>query len=376
VVDPVIARSMAERVVGVCDTPTRVRTAFELVPGTAMTATVQQNLAAELSRLSAYVAQCAPLADGVHLLARAQTLVDDLQRSLGESRGFTLLRPPPLAVESFGHFRLTRGGVALTPLPAQKAIAVFRFLLTRPERAAHKEELADALWSGAATKDAMHSLHVAVSTLRGHLNRGPEQYVLFEAGRYAVSPSAQVIDETKEFLAAIERGNDFYRAGHEGEAALTYDQALTCYRGDFCIENLDYVWAAEERERLLSTYLTALYRVGRIRLRQRRYEDAIDVLRPLSIRECYREDVHYQLMLCYLHLGRRSDAIRQFELCERHLASDLSIAPAPRLQSLYQLVTTGGDARTNMRDDLQSACSTFSNTATPGDSSGSDIATG
>jgi hypothetical protein len=29
-----------------------------------------------------------------------------------------------------------------------------------------------------------------------------------------------------------------------------------------------------------------------------------------------------------------------------------------------------------MRDDLQSACSTFSNTATPGDSSGSDIATG
>jgi DNA-binding SARP family transcriptional activator len=301
------------------------------------------DLASELSRLSAYVADLSDIDGREHLLKRVRALVDDLQHSLDESTRPVSSQPPPLAVESFGHFRLTRGGFVLTPCPAQKSIAVFRFLLTRPGRAAHKEELADAVWSGATVKDAMHSLHVAVSTLRSHLNLSLEQYVLFEAGRYVVSPDAQLLDETTEFLTAIDWANDLYRAGNEVEAESAYEQALTRYRGDFCIENLDYDWALEERERLLAKYLTALYRVGRIRLHQRRYEDAIEVLLPLSARECYREDVHYQLMLCYLHLGRRSDAVRQFERCKRHLANDLSLTPAPKLQSLYQLITSSAE---------------------------------
>jgi DNA-binding SARP family transcriptional activator len=46
-------------------------------------------------------------------------------------------------------------------------------------------------------------------------------------------------------------------------------------------------------------------------------------------------------MLCYLQLGRRGDAIRQFEVCKRHLADDLSLTPAPKLEALHRSITSG-----------------------------------
>ena len=53
---------------------------------------------------------------------------------------------------------------------ANKAIALFRYLLNRRQRAACKEELLELPWPKARSSAAMHSLHVAVTTLRRYLD--------------------------------------------------------------------------------------------------------------------------------------------------------------------------------------------------------------
>ena len=71
----------------------------------------------------------------------------------------------------------------LAPCPARKAIAVFRYLLTRGERMAHKVELAESIWPGSSPKEAAHRLHVAISTLRHYLDSTYEtSYLLLTAG--------------------------------------------------------------------------------------------------------------------------------------------------------------------------------------------------
>jgi DNA-binding SARP family transcriptional activator len=309
---------------------------------------LSQTLAGELARLSERCLRVGDLADRQALLARAQELTRDLRASLSRDDEAAArcgtVASPTLAVGSLGRFKVVRGGRTLAPCSACKSIAVFRYLLTRTDRAAHKAELADVMWPGAAPKDAAHSLHVAVSTLRRYLDAGPASYLVFTAGTYRVNPAAEVTDDAEAFQANVTSADRLWRDGDERSVEGAYARAVDSYSGDYCLDNLDFTWADCERERHLSRYLTALYRLGRVRLKQRRYEAAAECLAMVVDRDSYREDVHFQLMICYCRLGRRWQAIQQYLRCQDLLRTSLSLAPAPKLNAFYEAIL---DSREN-----------------------------
>ena len=267
--------------------------------------------------------------------------------------------PPPLQVRNLGHFQLVRAGEILPPCPTRKAIATFRYLLTRRERAAHKEELMELFWPEAAPREAMHSLHVAVSSLRRHLDASPDSYLLFEAGYYRINPRAPVEDDCAAFRRHSDEGERWWAVGEPRRARQAYLAAVACYGGDYVVDELDLPWAMAERERLLARYLTALDRLGYLFMAQGHFEPAIDAYQRLVERDGYREDAHGQLMRCYWRLGRRGEALRQYERCAEVLAKDLGLAPMPELQALYGTIT-GAEPEGEQglpaivhRDDLQ-----------------------
>jgi DNA-binding SARP family transcriptional activator len=68
-----------------------------------------------------------------------------------------------------------------------------------------------------------------------------------------------------------------------------------------------------------------------------------------SVRCCYRalekdrchEDSHRLLMRCYVQLGQRGRALRQYRLCERILDQKYGTAPSPETRSLRRSITSG-----------------------------------
>jgi DNA-binding SARP family transcriptional activator len=159
---------------------------------------------------------------------------------------------------------------------------------------------------------------------------------VFAAGRYALSPGAPLEDDSLAFSQLNDEAEHFWRRGNLAEAQGAYARAIACYGGDYYVDDHDLAWALDVRERLLIRYLLALDRLGQIWMEQRRFDAAAECYQRLLERDGYREDAYCQLIRCYLQLGRRGDALRQYQRCASILASDLGLEPMSEMQELYQ----------------------------------------
>jgi DNA-binding SARP family transcriptional activator len=254
----------------------------------------------------------------------------------------TAVALPVLEIISLGRFRIVRDGQSLPRCRSTKAVAILRFLLTRPERAASKEELMELLWPDSAPRDAAHSLHVAISGLRHYLDPAASGLLLYEDGQYLINPRAFVVDDCERFRCLSADGDGAWRAGDVPAAQHAYAEALACYRGDYAVHEQDLVWSVPERERLLARYLAVLDHLGAVYIAQGLFELALECYDRVLTRDAYREDAHSQMMRCYAWLGRRGEALRQYERCAAVLAAELGVEPLPETRDLYQMLRSGG----------------------------------
>jgi DNA-binding SARP family transcriptional activator len=245
---------------------------------------------------------------------------------------------PLLRVMNLGRFQVVRAETVLPPCTAHKAITIFRYLLSRRHRAARKEELLELLWPDMHPQSATHSLHVAVSTLRRYLDPPTGSYLRFEDGLYTITPDAPIENDVADFEQCVDAAERYRRASDLVQAQQAYINAITCYQGDYYVDDQYLTWAIAEQERLLTRYLSALDHLGQICIAQRQFEQAIAYYQRLLERDSYREDVHCQLMRCYLQLGWRCEALRQYERCTRILATDLGLQPMQTTQALYHAI--------------------------------------
>ncbi len=165
---------------------------------------------------------------------------------------------PPLKIRNLGSFQVQRSGVALPVCRARKSVALLRYLLTRRERQAFKEELMELLWPSSSPQEATHSLHVAVNTLRRYLDPPHGTYLLFEAGAYSFHPMANIEDDCAVFERLYREAERSWRAHDLLVAEQTFNRAIALYQGHYHVDIHDGVWAITERERLLSQFLSAL----------------------------------------------------------------------------------------------------------------------
>ena len=106
----------------------------------------------------------------------------------------------------------------------------------------------------------------------------------------------------------------------------------------YFVDEQDHDWALAEHERLLTRFLLALDRLSQIWMAQGRFDAAAECYRQLLDRDAFREDAHCQLMRCYLALGRRGDALLQYQRCAAVLAQELGLVPMAETQELLQRI--------------------------------------
>ncbi len=246
---------------------------------------------------------------------------------------------PALYITCFCRFEVRRLGQPIVLCSNRNGQAVLRYLVAQPEHRATMDVLMAAMWPEDEPEVAHHKLQVAVSALRCSLNRGYVNdagggYILCRNRVYQLSPLIPLQIDVDEFL-------ELYHAGQQSSGsrmAVYYERACDLYTGPFLFEDLYVDWSFMQREQLNQVYLAMCSMLAEYYLEACRYEDATRwTIAILKENRC-DEAAHRQLMRIYAAQGRRSEALRQYQLCERILAEELSVHPMPKTMSLFQAI--------------------------------------
>ncbi len=167
-----------------------------------------------------------------------------------------------------------------------------------------------------------------------------------------------VTNHTIEFRCEVERIDVL-----EFEAALAecathaHRDALTCpdcahqlqhaarlYRGDF-LQGMSLAnsqpfeeWLLFKREQLHRLALDTLHTLGSIHESRADFETMRHYAERQLTLEPWREEAHLQLMRALVYLGRRTDALAQYDACRVVLHDEFGIEPSPEITAVYKAV--------------------------------------
>lgn len=249
-----------------------------------------------------------------------------------------------LRARFFGRFELLCDGEAISLGRNQKASALLKYLLANRSHPVSQDYLMGWLWPESNLKRARWSLNSAVYTLRkilGSCATTSTNYVLLDKGYYRLCPTLRVSTDTDEFYARYERGRRVEKAGRMSEAAGEYEGAAGLYQDVYLVEDLYEDWTMIERERLANIYMDLLDRLAGYYKEAGQYRESISTCyRALDKDRCH-EDSYRLLIECYVRLGLRGEALRQYRLCARILAREHGVDPSPDTQALYMSLLEG-----------------------------------
>jgi DNA-binding SARP family transcriptional activator len=214
------------------------------------------------------------------------------------------------------------------------------YLLTHP--GSGKREIGLALWPAASAAQLRNSFHAALHHLRRGL--GGQGWIRFEHGRYEVAGGLDYFYDVAAFESSLAAARRAYTA--RPAAAITLLQAAAdLYGGDFLPEFADSEWVRQRQDELQREYQDAMLSLGRLLQAEERDADAAETYRRVIARDPLLETAHRELMRCYLKLGERGQAIRQYDRLAHRLRDELGAPPAPETTAYYQWLRRGAADR-------------------------------
>jgi DNA-binding SARP family transcriptional activator len=249
---------------------------------------------------------------------------------------------PGLQIKCFGGFSVWRQGGRVELCQNRNGQTILRFITTQARHRASTDALMEALWPDDEPSVAQHKLHVAVSALRRALNSdfaAPKGggYLLHENGVYGLNPAVPVWVDAEEFAALHRTGQ---QAG--GAAAIPYfEAACRLYAGTFLPEDLYQDWSFLRREQLSQAYLSMGETLAAHAIETGAYEEAAHWAATILEENRCHEGAYQYLMRAYAAQGRRSDALRQYGVCERVLAAELGVEPMAETTAIFYAILNG-----------------------------------
>jgi DNA-binding SARP family transcriptional activator len=213
----------------------------------------------------------------------------------------------------------------------RKPGTLLKLLVCESYGAVTPERIAEALKPESGHGDVASRARYYVHGLRTKVEperRGgdPPRLVVALPGGYGLDRSRVWID-SEEFQHRARIGLSAFAQGSLEPASRTLREALGLYRGEFLPHDRYEDWALEERERLYELVARVLRACVRIALQQGDLEGAADHARRLAAAEPLDGDVQEQLIEICLRRGRRSEALRRYDLLHRRSTATFGRGP-------------------------------------------------
>jgi DNA-binding SARP family transcriptional activator len=244
----------------------------------------------------------------------------------------------PVMICLLGSFRMLKAGACVPVRSGGKAETLLALLGVNHPAGVLRDVVLDALWPEREPAQAGQSLNTLVYSLHRQLGDAIDgaPLIVFAEGCYRLNATAGVTVDVTAFDALVHEGECAERAGYHTRALTIFDRAVALYRGDLCSGS--DLRAVVERERLRARYLTLLAQLADDAFRRADYQTCYDHAMRLLTLDPFREDAHRMVMRYHVRRGERSQALRQYRLCETLLRAEFDADPEPATRDLYDLI--------------------------------------
>ena len=231
-----------------------------------------------------------------------------------------------LRLDLFGDFRLATCDGREIRLRMRKAEALLAYLALNADTAHSRETLADLLWDGFDEKRSRQNLRKCLSVIRQAL--GGIGADIFETVDGNVRLDSDLFDvDVLDFQSKVRA-----RKLNEALADFTYRRLMDSF--SVSAEPFE-TWLSRERARIFEIVSNAIFGHAQELSRTGNCEGAIAAAKKLIDIDPFREDAHRLLMELFLRVGRRAEALHQYDECASLLMSEFGTSPSQDTQTLY-----------------------------------------
>jgi DNA-binding SARP family transcriptional activator len=175
---------------------------------------------------------------------------------------------------------------------------------------------------------------------------GHEKAIQYRDGRITLDDRFCWVD-VRAFEQLAEEAQARWKKGLTDQAIQLSEKALEMYAGAFLPGDMDQPWSLSLRERLKGKLLGTVNRLADERCRLGQWEKAAEFYQKgLDINDLI-EEFYQNLVDCYLHLGKKAEALAVFHRCTRTLSAALGIEPSAKTRSMYDSLLTGNQKIVN-----------------------------
>jgi len=248
-----------------------------------------------------------------------------------------------ILVRLFGRPECLRDG-AVQPVSRRRAFELLALLALAGDRGLRRDRICEILWPDPSEGSERTHLRVLLHSLRQSLGAD-----ITESGdhddreRLRLVPQISVdIIEFERGASALQQCDPVTHAGADAEQRLgEIDALLSLYVGDLDDSAQFGSWVLPYRERLRSLYLGLLHEAARLAARAGDGARAMDYCRRAAAADPLQEEFQIALIAAYGQLGRPRDAVAQYDLYQRRLASDLALQPSMAVQRALRQAVSG-----------------------------------
>lgn len=240
-----------------------------------------------------------------------------------------------LMVNTFNHFSINWEGQESIHLGRKRNKEVLAFLFHSLDRKKNKEEIVDILWPEEDPDRAIRFLYNAVYYLKKVFNehRITEEYLVINKD-YSLEIAA-------EDLVLVDR-HVFLEADKDFTAGTDINQLeakLDVYKGNY-LEQEGYLWANQEKQRLLNIYIKNIIFCTSELIRKKDYKRAEARLLEALICDPYSESLTLELLNLYYISGEPNKALSHYRQYLKDISEELGIEKASNdIEDLLKKIT-------------------------------------
>ncbi len=255
-----------------------------------------------------------------------------------------LVKSPSIRICSLGGFAVFRNGKRIRDgeWKSSRAKALLKVLASEERLALSRDAAGELLWPGVRPEAMNKALNSMLTRIRRVLDAKdrPGSCIALRDGVIALDKDL-VWSDARGFLAHVEKAERLTAGGKTSQAMQEYEQALALYRGEFLPEDLAADWSSQPRDRLRMRYHQALENMAAALESAGDHDGSLAAYERLFLSDPCNEKACCWLMQLMVSEGRRSEAIRAYERCERALSRELDLEPEEGTKELYRSIIGG-----------------------------------
>lgn len=241
-----------------------------------------------------------------------------------------------ISASFLGTFRLYRRGERLNLPGGNRQRSLLAYLVYHAQQQVHRDRIIRRFWPDHDPDCAKNNLNVGICNLRRYLEQFFDQEVIcFQNGYFYFNKDLRINRDIDGFLHAYHQGKEAERHGQEADAASWYRSAASLGT-EFLEEFIQEEWTVRLREDYTEKLFAALDFLSTYQQKNRQFDAALETLRRMLYKDDCLESVHAKIMQCYLSLGKKEKAVRQYQECERILQEKLNMRPSDEMETLYR----------------------------------------